>query len=1446
MKKLLAINKIRFTFIAAFVFIGIFVFTTYSNMRRVEQESRNVKSALDVLLCMENILGDIRAIETGQRGFTISGDEKFLSSYDSGLHHIRRDTTILAQLKLADSTNAVERTQLLEIVNKKIAYSKKLVEARRVFGFDSTVNMIKAAEGLSLMNEITARVNNIENKDRILLQQSNIHREQYARRTTMEFFILAILFYCLLGYSFITILRDFKEQEKSSRILRFNSSLIANISDPIITTDANFKITNWNQYAEELYGYSESEVLGRSISDVLKTEYLHVSLPEIMEEFARKDYWKGEVIHYHKNGIPLDVEVSTSAIRNQAGGEGGTVAVIRDITSRKKLEAQLHTLTENLQQQVNAKAAELTYVFERITDAFIALDSNWNYTYLNKKAAELHGKKVEELLGKNIWDEFPDVVDEPFYAALRRAQETQVAQRLQLFHSTTGRWYEDLIYPSSDGISVYYHDITERKKAELALEKVHERLNYHINNTPMGVIEFDNEMAIIQWNEQAESIFGWQASAVLQRSIDDINLVSEEDKGLVKSAIKTLLTDELTNNVVHNRNITKEGKLIYCEWYNSVFRDDDGKPIGVMSIVQDVTARRTIELELQEAESKFRNLVEESMVGVYIIQDEKLVYVNPCFAETFGYHGDAINENFPPETIVHPDDRPRVLEHIRSRIEGKYRSMNYEFTGIHRDGSLLYLEVFGTFTLYRGKPAIIGTLINITEKKKSVALLEFSEHALKISNERFSLVAEATNEAIWDWDLDNDQIWGNESFRRIFNLTEGELLNYESFLAVVHPDDREKIVTNYEAAIRGNQKFVTEEFRLQDKDGDYKNIYDRAYILYDGQQRAFRMLGAMQDITEEKEFEQQLIVEKELSDSVINSLPGVFYLYNKQGQFYRWNKNFETVTGYSAEEIAGLHPLDLFTGTDKELLRSKINSVFTNGEDQVEAMFIAKDGSGLPYFFTGRVIRYEGEDCLLGVGIDISERVRSQEKLQQSEEKFRTLIEQASDGIFISNREGQYLDVNSSATILTGYRKEELLRLSISDIICKTDEEDNPLMMDELLSGHVIINERVIKQKNGNLINVEISAKLLPDGRYQGIVRDITARKKAEEALRLSEIKYRLLFNQNPMPMFMISVPERRFLDVNPAALSFYGYSRAEFLQMDAYAIRSEEEAKKLRYYLKANGKGINDAGIWEHRTKDGRLVKVNIITHNIIYEGESARLVLAIDVTEKLEAEENLKKSHEDLRQLATHLEQIRESERTHMAREIHDELGQQLTGLKMDISWLNKKIKSDDQEVKDKIRDTIQLIDKTVITVRRIATQLRPSILDDLGLVAAMEWQSDEFEKRSEITTIFKSNAPNVTVDSEVATGLFRIYQESLTNVLRHAAATKVNAELKLGEKSLELVIKDNGVGFNTDDIEHKKTLGLLGMKERSLLMGGQYEIKGKPGKGTCVRIIVPLKPD
>jgi signal transduction histidine kinase len=219
----------------------------------------------------------------------------------------------------------------------------------------------------------------------------------------------------------------------------------------------------------------------------------------------------------------------------------------------------------------------------------------------------------------------------------------------------------------------------------------------------------------------------------------------------------------------------------------------------------------------------------------------------------------------------------------------------------------------------------------------------------------------------------------------------------------------------------------------------------------------------------------------------------------------------------------------------------------------------------------------------------------------------------------------------------------------------------------------------------------------------------------------------------------------------------------------------------------------------------------------------------------------ERLKESEDKLRRLAAHLISVREEERAHIAREIHDELGQVLTGLKMEVTWLAKRLK--DKPLIEKTDSMCKLIDATVQTVRKIATGLRPEMLDDMGIIAAVGWQAKEFQKRTGIRCRAKL-PPEVKLDIDVSTTMFRIFQEILTNVARHSRATRVDMELTIAEDKVALDVIDNGVGIADSDLNGKKSLGLLGMHERALLFGGEVRITGTPGHGTRVSVSIPLR--
>jgi signal transduction histidine kinase len=249
-----------------------------------------------------------------------------------------------------------------------------------------------------------------------------------------------------------------------------------------------------------------------------------------------------------------------------------------------------------------------------------------------------------------------------------------------------------------------------------------------------------------------------------------------------------------------------------------------------------------------------------------------------------------------------------------------------------------------------------------------------------------------------------------------------------------------------------------------------------------------------------------------------------------------------------------------------------------------------------------------------------------------------------------------------------------------------------------------------------------------------------------------------------------------------------------------------------------------------------------------ILVEARTAELrkaneKLQQEISERTRAEAELKRSQEQLRDLASHLQFIREEERTQIAREIHDELGQALTALKMDVHWLNHKLPEDQPLLTSKIKSMSRLIDTTVQSVRRISSELRPKLLDDLGLSAAMEWQANEFMSRAGITCDISSEPEDIILDQARSTAFFRIFQETLTNIARHAYATHVEVMLQEFPEAVELIVRDNGQGITESQIANAKSLGIIGMRERVHSLGGDLKITGVPNKGTTVAVRIPL---
>ena len=497
----------------------------------------------------------------------------------------------------------------------------------------------------------------------------------------------------------------------------------------------------------------------------------------------------------------------------------------------------------------------IAHIIERISDGFVAFDAQMNYTYVNERSGQLLGRKPEDLIGRNYWKEFPEAKGTPFAEAYVRALETQIPIQFENYYAPWDRWFENRIYPSNNGLAIFFTEITERKRAEIQLRASEERLEHIVETIPDGIIMVNRDGAITYANSSAERILGLTRATITERSYND-------PKWKITSVDGSLFPDE---------------------------------------------------------------------------------------------------------------DLP--------------------FTRVMASGQAVY-----------------GV-----------------EHA------------------------------------------------------IVYPDGRSIILSI------------------------------NATPMHDVQGEIAGMIASVADITERKHVEAMIKRESDFSNALIDSLPGVFYLYDEELRFLRWNKNFEKVTRYTGAEIAKMSPLDFFVGTERDLIAARIKNVFTTGIAEAEANFIAKDGTLTPYYFTGLRTQIDDKTCLIGVGVDITERKRAEEIMEASESRLSLIFDTVSDVIFLLLVEPEdcyrFASINPTFLAVTGLTHDQVVGKRIEEVLPETAHAlVKGKYKQAIFENKTVRWEEVSAYPTGTLYG---EAAITPAWDVNGVcthligsVHDITEIRRAEEEIR--------------------------------------------------------------------------------------------------------------------------------------------------------------------------------------------------------------------------------------------------------------------------------------------------------------------------------------------------------
>jgi two-component system, NarL family, sensor histidine kinase UhpB len=617
-------------------------------------------------------------------------------------------------------------------------------------------------------------------------------------------------------------------------------------------------------------------------------------------------------------------------------------------------------------------------------------------------------------------------------------------------------------------------------------------------------------------------------------------------------------------------------------------------------------------------------------------------------------------------------------------------------------------------------------------------------------------------------------------------------------------------------------------------------------------------LQLQRDIARRYHIEQELRQSQTRTQLIINAIRDcAIYMLDVEGRIASWNPGAQALNGYTAEEAIG-KPFSMLYPADREQPPEKELTIATRrGSYEEECWHVRKDGA-----------RYCGDDVvsairdengqLRGFSVvtrDATQRIELHEQTQRSRDFYFALFSDFPNLVWRSDTSGACDYLNQAWLEYTGVAREKELgngwlegmhpddRPRWSDCFTKAFAARRPFEVEFRLRaasgafGSMICVGRPYHDMRGNFCG------------YLCSCYDNTVRRKMEIALKESEQRYEGMTANVPGMVFQLVRDAQKnlsFAYVNRGSQTLTGVAETQLIN-DAntfFSLVPEDERSHLFATLHASADQLSNWN-WSGRLRlpnDPNEKWINIraqprhADHGTLWDG------LVFDDTQSRLAQLEIERSREELRSLSRYLQTVREEEKARIAREVHDELGSTLTALRMDLDWLGEQLPAELAPLRQKRSAMVKLVEAAVAATRKIVTDLRPSILDDLGLAAALRWQASEHQKHTGIEVIVETPEPDVEIERDVALTLFRIFQEALTNVARHAKATGVAVELDATGAAYILQVRDNGVGMNQGDISKPESHGIRGIRERAQQLGGSLSVASQPGRGTTLIVSIP----
>jgi PAS domain S-box-containing protein len=1251
----------------------------------------------------------------------------------------------------------------------------------------------------------------------------------------------------------VVIIRNIAERKRTEEELRKSEERyrrLVEVSPDSVAVHANGKIVYVNPAALKLlHAHDESELIGKPVLDVVHPDYKELVRQRVisaMEHGVMQPMEEEKLLCL--DGTAVDVEVVS--VPTTFKGMIAVQVVARNITERKQAEKALQ---DSIERYKNLTEISPVGIFHTDESGFT--------TYVNPKWCQISGLSFEKALG-NGWLNavHPDDKEMLFkgWQDATRLHKTSFSEYRFLRSDGTIAWVMGQAIPetNSENQIVGYigtiTDITELKQAEESLKHERNLFRVLIDNLPDAIYVKDSECRKTIANVADVRIMGKQLEAeVLGKT--DFDLYPPEiaagfyadDLSVIQTGRSVLNKEEFFFN--------KDGKKNWILTFKIPMRDEQGKIIGIVGIGREITAQRRVMESLTLLSHTVKSIGESISITDL---NNNLLFVNEAFLKTYGYTEQELIGNSIGIVSIDPKIHERAIlaETIKGGWQGELQNRKKDGTifPIHLSTSIVYDE--------KEQPiGLVGVATDITERKRA-------EEALRESQTLYHSFIEHLPAGVFRKNREGRYVFVNSLFCRLKGMemdevlgkTPHELAAFASSAKSTRPSIMmaeqsilaDEAVEHHEMILRTGKSIEVEEVYPQiDGTKKYFHIVKSPVFTPDGKITGTQ--GVQFDITERRLAEKALHERDEKLSNIVENSTNLFYSRNTDQVF--------TYLSPQAKDIFDCEPEEAFVPFTEFMTDNPINklgcdlakkAVQTGSRQETyELELLSRKGRHVWVEMQEAPVVKDGKTVsIVGAATDITERRWAEMALQVSEKKYRDIVTWAPVGIYQSTQSGKLLTANKSIVDMLGYKNVgDLIGCDMGkEIYFDEKEREQLILQHEKFGVSITLNAEVRwKKKDGSIIWVLMTVHDVRDKSseilyYEGFVFDITERKRAEEALRVSEERYRLLVENSTDIVTEISA-EDKFLYVSPNVKSILNFEPLELVGTDILSrVFGRDKAAIGEILSKLGGSATyryrDKSGGWHWFESSGRVYYTS--------SGEQRMVMVSRDITQRRKAEQQLEISRKQLQHFTEHLEHILEEERKRISRELHDELGQLLTILKFDLSWLKLEGVKGESDNTARIDAMMESVNEALASVKRISKEIRPPQLDALGLVGAIRWDIDQVDKKTGLKGTVDVEPVDLEIKGEMSTIFYRVFREALTNILRHAQAEHVFIRLFQRQGSVILIIQDDGRGITRKELKGTTSLGLVGMRERIRMIDGTFSIEGKRGGGTVLTVEVPIK--